>query len=162
MDATQRDPGTAAGPDRLHAAAGGLPALTEETLPGGHERLLLVDDEDALVHLWQAALAHLGYRVRACTSSREALDVFRAAPQSFDVVITDYTMPSMTGEVLAREVRRIRPDMPIILYTGFSDTVTAESVRAVGMDAFVLKPVRVRDLSRTIRHVLAQRLAQEP
>jgi len=68
----------------------------------------------------------------------------------------------MTGEVLAREVRRIRPDMPIILYTGFSDTVTAESARAVGMDAFVLKPVRVRDLSRTIRHVLAQRLAQEP
>jgi PAS domain S-box-containing protein len=134
----------------------------EETLPGGHERLLLVDDEDALVHLWQAALAHLGYRVRVCTSSREALDVFRAAPQSFDVVITDYTMPSMTGEVLAREVRRIRPDMPIILYTGFSDTVTAESARAVGIDAFVLKPVRVRDLSLTIRHVLAQRLAQEP
>ena len=92
----------------------------EEPLPGGRERLLFVDDEAALVHLWQAALEHLGYSVVVCTSSLEALDVFRAAPQNFDLVVTDYTMPTMTGEVLAHELRRIRPDIPIILYTGFS------------------------------------------
>ena len=133
----------------------------EEPLLGGSEHLLFVDDEAALVHLWQAALEHLGYSVVVCTSSLEALDVFRAAPQSFDLVITDYTMPTMTGEVLAHELRRIQPDIPILLYTGFSDTMTAERARALGLDAFVLKPVRVRDLNLAIRQVLAQRMAQE-
>ena len=90
-----------------------------------------------------------------------SLDVFHAAPQSFDLVITDYTMPTMTGEVLAHELRRIRPDIPIILYTGLSDTMLAERPRALGIDAFVLKPVRVRDLNLAIRQVLAQRIAQE-
>jgi adenylate cyclase len=130
-------------------------------LPGGRERMLFVDDEAALVHLWQAALEHLGYSVVVCTSSLKALDVFRAAPQSFDLVITDYTMPTMTGEVLAHELRRIRPDIPIILYTGLSDTMVAERARALGINAFVLKPVRVRDLNLAIRQVLAQRMAQE-
>ena len=133
----------------------------EEPLPGGSERLLFVDDEAALVHLWQAALEHLGYSVVVCTNSLKALDVFHAAPQSFDLVITDYTMPTMTGEVLAHELRRIRPDIPIILYTGFSDTMVAERARALGIDAFVLKPVRVRDLNLAIRQVLAQRMVQE-
>jgi CheY-like chemotaxis protein len=133
----------------------------EEPLSGGRERLLFVDDEAALVHLWQAALEHLGYSVVVCTSSLEALDVFRAAPQRFDLVITDYTMPTMTGEVLAYELRRVRPDIPIILYTGFSDIMMAERAQALGIDAFVLKPVRVRDLNLAIRQVLAQRMVQE-
>jgi nitrogen-specific signal transduction histidine kinase len=131
----------------------------QEPLPGGCERMLFVDDEAALVRLWQAALERLGYIVVVCTSSLEALDVFRAAPQHFDLVITDYTMPIMTGEVLAHELRRTRPDIPIILYTGFSDTTVAERARALGIDAFVLKPVRVRDLNLAIRQVLAQRMA---
>ncbi len=134
---------------------------TEEPLPGWHERILLVDDEEALVRLWQAALEHLGYSVVVCTSSPAALDVFRAAPQSFDAVITDYTIPTMTGEVLAHELRRIRPDIPIILSTGFSDTMTAERARVLGINAFVLKPLGVHDLNLTIRRVLAQRMAQE-
>ena len=113
---------------------------TEEPLPGWHERILLVDDEEALVQLWQAALEHLGYSVVVCTSSPAALDIFCAAPQSFYIVITDYTMPTMTGEVLAHELRCIRPDIPIILYTGFSDTMMAERAQALGIDAFVLKP----------------------
>jgi CheY-like chemotaxis protein len=121
----------------------------------------LVDDEEVLVELWQAALEHLGYRVVICTSSAAALDVFRAAPQSFDVVVTDYTMPTMTGEVLAHALRRIRPDIPIILCSGFSDTMTAERARALGIDAFVLKPLGVHDLNLTIRRVLAQRMAQD-
>ena len=130
---------------------------SEEPLSGGSERLMFVDDEEVLVHLWQAALEHLGYTVRVCTGSLEALDVFRAVPQSFDLVITDYTMPTMTGVVLARELRRIRPDIPIILCTGFSDTMTAERAQALGIDDFVLKPLMVRDLSLAIRRVLAQR-----
>jgi CheY-like chemotaxis protein len=130
---------------------------SQESLPGGSERLLFVDDEEALVHLWQAALEHLGYNVIVCTSSLEALDIFRAAPQSFDLVITDYTMPTMTGEALAHELRRIRPDIPIILCTGFSDTMTAERAQALGIAGFLLKPLMVRDLSLAIRHVLAQR-----
>jgi PAS domain S-box-containing protein len=134
---------------------------TQEPLPGWHKRLLLVDDEGALVHLWQAALEHLGYSVVACTRSPAALHVFRAAPQSFDLVITDYTMPTMTGEVLAQELRRIRADIPIILYTGFSDTMTAERARVLGIDAFVLKALGVHGLNLTIRQVLAQRMAQE-
>jgi signal transduction histidine kinase/CheY-like chemotaxis protein len=128
---------------------------SEEPLMGGSERLLLVDDEAALVHLGQAMLEHLGYTVVVCTSSLEALEVFRMAPQSFDLVITDYTMPTMTGEVLAQELRRIRSDIPIILCTGFSATMTAERARALGIVAFVLKPVNVRDLSLAIRQALA-------
>jgi nitrogen-specific signal transduction histidine kinase/ActR/RegA family two-component response regulator len=128
----------------------------EEPLPGGTERLLLVDDEEMLVHLGQEALTHLGYNVATCTSSLEALEVFRAAPQSFDLVITDYTMPTMTGEVLAQELRRIRPGIPIILCTGFSDTMTAERAQALGIDTLVLKPWRVHDLSLAIRQALPQ------
>jgi PAS domain-containing protein len=74
---------------------------------------------------------------------------------------TDYTMPTMTGEVLAHELRRIRPDLPIILYTGFSDTMTAERAQALGIDGFVRKPLTVRDFNLAIRQVLAQRLARE-
>jgi PAS domain S-box-containing protein len=135
---------------------------TEEPLPGGSERILFVDDEEALAHLWQTVLEHLGYNVVVCTNSLEALNVFRAAPQSFDLVITDYTMPTMTGEGLAQELRCVRPDIPIILYTGFSDTMTAERAQALEIDALVLKPLRVRDFNLAIRQVLAQRLAQEP
>jgi CheY-like chemotaxis protein len=91
-----------------------------------------------------------------CTSSTEALDTFRATPQDFDLVITDHTMPTMTGEVLAREVRGIRPDIPIILCTGFSGTMTAERARTLGIDAFVLKPIMIHDLSGVIRQVLGQ------
>jgi PAS domain S-box-containing protein len=129
---------------------------TEEPLPGGTEHLLLVDDEETLVHLGQEALTHLGYNVVPCTSSLEALEVFRAAPQRFDLVITDYTMPTMTGEMLAQELRCIRPDIPIILCTGFSNTMTAERARASGIDTLVLKPWRVHDLSLAIRQALAQ------
>jgi PAS domain S-box-containing protein len=129
---------------------------TEEPLPGGSERLLLVDDEEMLVRLGQEALTHLGYNVATCTSSLEALEVFRAAPQNFDLVITDYTMPTMTGEVLAQELRCIRPSIPIILCTGFSDTMTAERARVLGIDTLVLKPWRVRDLSLAIRQALPQ------
>ena len=118
-----------------------------------------IDDEPALVHLGQAVLTQLGYDVTTCTSGVEALAAFQAAPQHFDLVITDYTMPQMTGDVLTRALRRLRPYIPIILETGFSHTIDAEQAAALGIDAFLLKPWTVRELARIIAQVLAQHRA---
>jgi len=123
----------------------------------GRERILFVDDEATLAALGHALLTALGYEVVAVTSSLEALTVFQAAPERFDLVITDYTMPQLTGEALAQALRGIRPTLPIILCTGFSETMTAEKAQAVGIDAFCLKPVGLQQLEQTIRHVLRQR-----
>jgi PAS domain S-box-containing protein len=136
---------------------GTAPPLTEEPVVGGKERILFVDDETALVHVGRATLQRLGYQVVVCTSSAEALETFRAAPYSFDLVITDRTMPSLTGEVLVRELHQIRPDIPIILCTGFSHPVTSEQLRALEVDAFLLKPVMVNEWARVIRQVLERR-----
>jgi CheY-like chemotaxis protein len=141
-----------------------LPAAVvrlEEPVPRGHECILFVDDEDALARLGQALLAQLGYEVVAYTSSVEALEAFQAAPERFDLVITDQTMPHLTGESLTRALRRIRPDIPIILCTGFSDTMTEERAQALGIEAFCLKPLGIYDLGLTIRQVLGRRREQK-
>ena len=91
------------------------------------------------------------------TSGVEALNAFRAAPQQFDLVITDQTMLTMTGEALVRALRDIRLDLPIVLCTGFSYAMTKDKAAALGIDAFLLKPLVAHDLGRTIRQVLAQR-----
>lgn len=126
-------------------------------LPHGTERLMFVDDEPALTHSMSTLLERLGYRVLGCTSGREVLDAFRADPQRFDLVITDQTMPQMTGDRLAQALRRIRPDMPIILCTGFSHGMNTEKAYEMGLDAYLTKPVVLRELAQTIRHVFAQR-----
>jgi signal transduction histidine kinase/ActR/RegA family two-component response regulator len=131
----------------------------DETVPHGKGRLLFVDDEPALVRLGYSVLTQLGYDVTAYTSSAEALAAFQAAPQRFDLVITDYTMPQMTGDVLTCALRRLRPDIPIILETGFSQIIDAEQAAALGINAFLLKPWTVRELARTIAQVLAQQRA---
>jgi CheY-like chemotaxis protein len=123
----------------------------------GAGRILFVDDEEVLVHLAQALLVRLGYDVVTCSSSVEALEVFRQAPQRFDLVITDQTMPHMTGEGLARELRRLRPDIPIILCTGFSYVMHAERARELGIDAFLMKPLALQDLARAIQQVMVLR-----
>jgi CheY-like chemotaxis protein len=123
----------------------------------GCERILFVDDEQALADLGHALLTALGYEVVAVTSSLEALAVFQVAPERFDLVITDYTMPQLTGEALAQALRGIRPTLPIILCTGFSETMTAGKAQALGIDAFCLKPVVLQELGQTIRRVLRQR-----
>jgi signal transduction histidine kinase/CheY-like chemotaxis protein len=132
-----------------------------EPIPHGEGCVLFVDDEDTLAQLGQIMLEHLGYHVVSKTSSIEALEAFRATPQRFDLVITDQTMPHMTGEALARELRDIRPDIPIILCTGFSHTANAERARALGIDAFCTKPFVARDLAVTVQQVLGQRAAQK-
>ena len=104
-------------------------------------------------------LSRLGYDATVHTSSVEALKTFQAAPWQFDVVITDQTMPVMTGERLARELRRFRPDIPIILCTGFSHTMTASKAQALGVDAFLLKPLGFRELGLALQQILEQRRA---
>ena len=133
-----------------------------EDLPQGHGRLLFVDDEEMLVRMGQSMFTRLGYEVVACTSSVEALDAFRAEPAQFDLVITDQTMPRMTGEELAWELRHLRPDIPIVLCTGYSHLMNAEKARDLGIDAFCMKPLVARDLAVTVQRVLQQRAIQLP
>jgi signal transduction histidine kinase/ActR/RegA family two-component response regulator len=132
-------------------------ASMAESIPRGHEHILFVDDEAILVNLGRELLTRFGYTVTGHTSSTEALNVFREAPHQFDLVITDQTMPTMTGEGLVRALRDIRPDLPIVLCTGFSYAMTKDKAAALGINAFLLKPLVAHDLGRTIRQVLAQR-----
>ena len=102
-------------------------------------------------------LESLGYKVTARTSSVEALELFKAKPDSFDLVITDMTMPNMTGDELARELIRIKPEIPVILCTGYSARINQQQATAMGIRAFVSKPVLTRDIAKTIRNVLGVR-----
>ena len=120
----------------------------------GNERVLFVDDEQAMVDMGKQMLEALGYKVVAKTSSTEALEAFRAHPDKFDIVITDQTMPHITGEMLAKKLMRIRSDIPIILYTGYSEVITEEKAKAMGIREFVMKPIVTRDMAETIRNVL--------
>jgi len=130
---------------------------TEEILPMGEGHILFVDDETALANLAQAMLTHLGYSTEVYTSSRAALAALQAAPQRFDLVITDQTMPHMTGEALTLALRQIRSDIPIILCTGFSHTMTIEKAGLLAIDAFLMKPLAMHDLGLAIQGVLASR-----
>ena len=123
-------------------------------VPRGTERILFVDDETDLAQMCREMLEALGYNVIAMTSSSKALDRFESDPGNFDLVITDMTMPGMTGVDLAKELLRIRPDIPIILCTGFSETVTEEKARQLGIREFLTKPVSLQDLAVAIRRVL--------
>lgn len=141
--------------------ATGIPNRAPADIPRGHEHILFVDDEAVLVRLGRAMLEHLGYSVTAYTSSLEALRAFRENPQQFDVVITDQTMPILTGATLVEELRRVQPDIPIILCTGFSHMMDAEKARALGVDAFVMKPGVTEELAVTIQQVLKKRARQK-
>ncbi|MBF0477231.1 MAG: response regulator [Deltaproteobacteria bacterium] len=122
--------------------------------PRGTERILFIDDEATLVHLWRQILERLGYQVTAHTNSLEALCLFRDHPDSFDLVITDQTMPIITGLDLAREVLAIRPDMPIILCTGYSESVTSEMAKAAGIQEYILKPLDHLEMANVVRRTL--------
>jgi len=123
-------------------------------IPVGRETILFVDDEETIVRLGQELLTSLGYAVEVETHSPQALATFKQDPHRFDLVITDQTMPSMTGEMLSRELLRIRPDLPIILCTGFSHIMSAEKAKALGIQAYLMKPLAIRDLAPIVRHVL--------
>jgi len=123
-------------------------------LPRGEERILFVDDEATLVDLGQQMLEHLGYKVKGKTSSIEALDTFRAHPDDFDLILTDKTMPNLTGFDLAKECKEIRSDIPIILCTGFSESTLLLRAGSLGISEIIMKPLLMRDLAGAIRKVL--------
>ncbi|MEZ4526300.1 MAG: response regulator [Desulfobacterales bacterium] len=123
-------------------------------VPGGRERILLVDDEDQIVTMEKRILESLGYQVTAETGSLEALEIFRRNPEDFDLVITDQAMPKMAGSQLAENLMRIQPGIPIILCTGFSETFTEKDAGKLGIREFVLKPIVKKELAQTIRRVL--------
>ncbi len=123
-------------------------------LPMGSERILFVDDEFVLVNLYVTMLSSLGYEVDSRTSSLDALELFREDPGKFDLVITDMTMPDMTGDRLAEELMSIRHDIPVILCTGYSEHISEEKAKEIGIKKFILKPLDMKTLPRTIRKVL--------
>lgn len=129
--------------------AGALAAL-----PEGHERVLLVDDEESIVDTMQMMLERLGYQVEAKMSSLEAFETFSAAPHDFDLVISDQTMPGMTGEEFSKKLMALRPDVPIILCTGFSHVIDEEKAKAMGIRKLIMKPVVMREMALTIREIL--------
>ena len=125
-------------------------------IPTGHERILFVDDEQALVDIGRQMLEHLGYELITRTSSIEALELFKTEPDAFDLIITDMTMPNMTGDKLAKAMMKIRPDIPIILCTGFSERITEENAWEIGIRKLAMKPLAMRYLAEAIREVLGR------
>ncbi|MBF0474755.1 MAG: response regulator [Deltaproteobacteria bacterium] len=120
----------------------------------GTGKILLVDDEEALVNSGQLVLERLGYEVRPYTSSLAALEAFRNRPDDFDLVITDYTMPQMTGIELAKEILAVRPDLPIIICTGYSANLTPKIVRQTGVRALIMKPIMHDEISKLVLELL--------
>ncbi len=125
-----------------------------DVLPKGKEHILFVDDEDALVDIGRQMLETLGYRVEVRTSPMDALEAFQAKPDKFDLIITDMTMPQMTGDALAERLMAIRNDIPVILCTGFSHQMDEAKAMALGIKGFVMKPIVMRELAETVRNVL--------
>ncbi|HLZ18369.1 MAG TPA: response regulator, partial [Smithellaceae bacterium] len=126
----------------------------EETEPQGNERILFIDDEESLVTLARAFFESRGYRITATVNSLDAFRLFQKNPDGFDLVITDMTMPEITGAELVRAFLKIRADIPIILCTGYSDSISVAEVRKLKIREFVLKPVALNDLGRLVRRVL--------
>jgi PAS domain S-box-containing protein len=140
-----------------------LPVIDEESkpefdapmaMPPGTERVLLVDDEPTLVQLCKNMLVRLGYEVETANGGIEALEKFLAGPDRFDLVITDYTMPYLTGEGLAQQIMEIRPDLPIVMCTGYSKRIDEVRAKTLGIRQFIMKPVAMRELARAVRAAL--------
>lgn len=127
---------------------------------GNGERILVVEDEEPIAHLQKEILLQLGYTVVVETKSSEALKTFSHAPDQFDLVITDQTMPVMTGEALSQELLQIRPEIPIILCTGYSSHMTPQRAQKLGIRSFLWKPLLLHELSHTIHQVLSSKACQ--
>ena len=129
----------------------------EKSFPTGNEKILFIDDEIPMVDLGKQMLESLGYDVTTRTSSIEALELFKARPDRFDLLMTDMTMPKLTGSELALKISEIRTDIPVILCTGFSHKITEEKAREMGIKAFLLKPILKGMLAETVRKVLDEK-----
>jgi two-component system cell cycle sensor histidine kinase/response regulator CckA len=126
----------------------------EQVLPRGHERILFVDDEEYLADVGHRMLSRLGYSVTCCTDPLAALEVIKSRCAEFDLLITDTTMPHMSGDALAKEAMQIKPDLPVIMCTGYSEQITAEKAARLGIASFLMKPIAISDLACTLRGVL--------
>jgi len=129
---------------------------SDESLPAGEGRVLLIDDEPILTEVGKQMLETLGYEVVAINSSPEAIELFRSHPENFDLVVTDMTMPIMTGEDLAMDMMKVRPDIPVILCTGFSHQINKQKAMQMGIKAFVMKPFVIREIGMAIRQALGK------
>jgi PAS domain S-box-containing protein len=130
------------------------PPSEEELLLAGTERIFFVDDEPDLVNLAEGALGSLGYKVTTTTSSINALKTFLVHSDQFDLVIIDMTMPDLTGDKLAQRIIGIRPDIPVILCTGYSEYISEEKAKQIGIREFIMKPFEMKDLAKAVRKVL--------
>jgi CheY-like chemotaxis protein len=135
-----------------------LPAHIDSTedWPKGTARVLFVDDEEMLARWGEQLLSHLGYTVVTKTNPHEAVELFRTQADQFDLVMTDQTMPTMSGDAFTRALLGIRRDIPIILCTGFSHIMTSEKAAQLGLSAFLMKPVNAAALAHTVKKVLAE------
>jgi two-component system, cell cycle sensor histidine kinase and response regulator CckA len=140
-------------------AAAELPAAAAVTLPRGRERILVVDDEPALAKAATKMLERLGYRVEFRTNSVDALEAIhhQSKEEQFDLVITDMTMPHLTGADLAKELLKYHPRLAVLLCTGFSEKIDAEQAASLGIQGFLMKPVVLKELAAMVRKVLDER-----
>ena len=127
---------------------------TIQEIPRGKETILFVDDEISIVNMVQRMFERLGYKVETAITPQDALDRFALNPDHFNLVITDMTMPQMTGVKLSEKLMAIRPDIPIIICTGYSALVDEEKAKELGLAAYVMKPINIREIAQTIRKVL--------
>ena len=129
---------------------------TKEELPTGHETILFVDDEVSIAKMMKRMFQRLGYKIETATTPQDALDRFGLNPNHFDLVITDMTMPQMTGSRLSEKLKDIRPDIPIIICTGHSNFMDEKKAKELGIAAYVMKPISMLEIAQTIRKVLDQ------
>jgi len=133
----------------------------DQEIPTGSEEILFVDDEKVILNAYKKMLTELGYTVTLSENGVEALELFRSDKNRFDLVITDFTMPNMNGMELAQKLMRIRPDVPIVLCTGFNALITPEKAKRIGIREFIMKPVKLQKMAQIIRNALYSDLGKK-
>ena len=132
-----------------------------ESIPTGTEKILVVDDEERSASIIKAVLERLGYYVTAMTSSLKALELFKEDPHRYDLLLTDLIMPQLDGDTLVSEIIEIRPDMPVIITSGFTDTIVNDNFKQISNKAFIPKPFQPQELAKTIRQVLDRAVSRK-
>jgi two-component system, cell cycle sensor histidine kinase and response regulator CckA len=127
---------------------------TSDLIPKGNEKILFVDDEKFLVDVGKELLENLGYHIETRTSSYDALEAFRVQPHAYDIIITDMTMPKMNGVTLAKKIRKIRPDIPIILCSGYSNKIMSDDSTGLEFNGILMKPITLDELANMVRNIL--------